>query len=149
MNAHNNAARVAVMAKPCQKQACRPGTGQMPTVQQAMHMACAVVSESLRAAVQAACANGQWRDEYQDVIFSVEAALDAVERLEAEMPTDPDDFDAQWWRATSVARLARDAFPDAKASASLALQTAVRDFEALYRVVDFLAVKAEQEGGAA
>ena len=149
MNAQNNAARGAVKAKPCQKQAAKPCAIQLPTVQQAMRMACAVVAESLRAAIQAASANGKWHDEYQDSITAAEVSLDVVQRLEAEMPSDADAFDAQWWRATSVARLARDAFPDTKAAAALALQTAVRDFEALFRVVDFLAIKAEQEGGAA
>lgn len=144
-----NAAHVAVQAELCQKQAAGPCAVQLPTVQQAIHLACSVLAESLNDAIKAASSNSQWRDEYQDSITAAEVALTVVEQLKVEAPSDAGTFDTQWWRATSVARLARDAFPDKDSGAWRFLRAAVDEFESLYRVVDFLAIKAEQEGGAA
>lgn len=149
MAAKNNAARVAVQAKPCRKQAASLGMVQLPTVQQGIHMACGMVADSLRMAVKCASANRGWHDEYQDSITAAEVALDIVQRLKAEMPNGIEHFSAAWWRAASVVRLARDAFPDKKAGAWFYLQTAGCEVDALYSMVEFLDLAAGQERAAA
>jgi len=149
MTSKNNAASKAAQAEPCQKQAASSFVVQLPTVQQAIHLACSVLVDSLKDVIKAASDRDQWRDEYQDSITATELALAVVQQLQAEAPSDADAFDAQWWRATAVTRLARDAFPNKESGAWSRLRIAVDEFDSLYRMVDFLAIKAEQEGGAA
>ena len=111
MTKKNNAAQVAVQAKPCQKKAVTGGS-LLPSEHQVMHAACLMVADSLQQAIKAATDPAEWRDEYHDAISAVEAALNIVQNLKTGVSSALENYEEAWWRATSVARLAMDAFPN-------------------------------------
>lgn len=123
----------------------------LPTVQQLMYLACAIVTSSLSEATRKARLGSAWRDEYECPLDVVALALQAVESLTATLSEtcDLDEFAWYWWQASSAVCLARDAFPNKEAPAWFHLSAAAHEFKVFGDALDFLNAQQEPEGGEA
>ncbi len=99
-----NTARVAVKAKPCQKQA---GPIALPTWQQTMQTALAYAQDSLERLDNAISSDLDWGDADvdADVCLAMELALERIKRMRADLPAERGAFEIEWYAAASVVNL--------------------------------------------
>lgn len=155
MTKPNNAARVAVGAKPCQKQPdLQPRdaldcialglplsaiTQAMPTLQQTMLTALAFVQCTLEHLV---ClyrdARRDGGDMEVDVNGAVELALEHVKRLRHAIPAQRPEFDREWLRAAAAINLAARSYAQTQTAYYRWLTAAQRQFEVLVEMVEFV-----------
>lgn len=154
MTTKKNAARVAVGAKPCQKQPdLQPRdtldcialglplsavAQAMPTLQQTMVAALAQVQETLERLARIRFDDDEWSDTDVDVDCVVDLALAHVRRLRAELPSGRDAFEGLWFMAAAAINLGARAFSRPNTKYHRVLAGCQRQFEILAELVEFV-----------
>lgn len=135
MNAQNNAARVAVQAKPCPKQA---DSVALPTWQQTMVTALTFVQYSLEGLARTRCNDKGWDDKDVDIDMAVDLALSQIKGLRANLPPNRDAFEIGWYMAAAVINLSVRAFSRPDCGYFRALESLQKYFEVLAATVEFV-----------
>lgn len=154
MATKKNAARVAVGAKPCQKQPdlqprdaldcialglpLSAAAQAMPTLQQIMGAALAQVESSLEHLMRAGADDEGWDDKDVNVDFAVDLALANVRLLRAELPMDRGSFQKKWFMAGAAVNLSAQTFSRPGARYYRWLTATQRQFEVLAELVEFV-----------
>ncbi|QKV52038.1 hypothetical protein [Comamonas antarctica] len=138
MNAKNNAARVAVKAKPCQKQAASPCAASLPTWQQAMVTALSFAQYSLEGLVRTRCADKDWDDRDVDIDMSVDLALLQIKSMRASPPNERSEFETGWYMAAAAINLCVRTFSRPDTGYFRSLDALKKKFEVLAATVEFV-----------
>lgn len=156
MTTKKNAARVAVVAKPCQKQpdlqprdaldcialglplSAMTQAPSLPSADQAMLTAIAHVQHSLEHLVRVRCDDKEWDDKDVDVDFAVDLALTHIRRMREELPLDRSTFENRWHMAGAAINLGARSFSRPDSMYCHWLRSAQRQFEVLVEMVEFV-----------
>lgn len=134
MNAQNNAARVAVQAEPCSKQAASLA---LPTWQQSMALALAYAQNSLEHLVQLRCDDEDWNEDDVDVDLAIDLALLKIKEIRANPPAGIEDFEHGWYMAGAAVNLGMHAFSRHDSAYFRWLESVQRQFHVLVAMVEF------------
>lgn len=143
MTAKNNAARVAVKAKPCQKQTAETA---LPSMMQAMTLAIKLVSCSLRCAIDSISNDDEWASPDIDSEYAVEHVLEHLQQLLKELPRDRDVFDRKWFEAGSILKLAVRGFPLKDCAYFRLLSAACKQFDVMFAAVEYADLEGRRHG---
>lgn len=137
MTQKNNAARVAVEAKPCPKHS---DAIPMPSWQQVMLAALAFAQDSLEKLESASSIDKDLGDADVDVdvSFAMDLVLERIKRMRANLPTDRATFEVEWYAAGSVVNLSVRSFSRPASYYFRCLQSVQRLFEVFAPAVEFI-----------
>lgn len=125
MTKQNNAARVAVQAKPCPNQA--------------MQLAVQFLTHSLEHLMRVSYLDEAWgtEDGESEVDFAAELALCHVKRLGEKLPCSRDEFERDWYMAAAAINLSVKAFPRKNSHYFRVLEGAEKAFAVLAEAIEF------------
>lgn len=140
-----NTARVAVQAKPCQKQA---GPITLPTWQQTMQTALAYAQVSLERLDDAISSDLDWDDADvdADVCLAMELALERIKRMRAYPPAERGAFEVEWYAAASVVNLSVRVFSRPDSYYFRCLESLQKLFEVLAPALEFVDLQERRHG---
>lgn len=134
MATKRNAGRVAGPLQPDQEAIA------MPTFQQTMLTALAVAQDSLERLDAAIAIDKDWggSDVEADVSYSMDLILERVKGMRANLPTEVEAFDREWYGAASVVNLCVRAFSRTDAYYFRCLEAVQKLFEVFGDAVEFM-----------
>lgn len=137
MAARNNIARVAVKAKPCQKQALAI---VLPTWQQTILTALAFAQDSLERLNFAIAADKDWGDSdvEADVCLSMDLVLERIKGMRANPPAEVALFEREWFESASIVNLCVRVFSRTDAYYFRCLESVKKLFEVFADAVVFV-----------
>ena len=104
---------------------------------QLMRQGCTMLHHQMRLAFELSTVGNGWRDEEAHFLSALELAMEAVQRLEAALPIEPECFGPQWLRIGCVIKLAIQNHPNKDGNALAVLAGAAACVDGLYELQEF------------
>lgn len=112
-------------------------SGELPTKEQIMRLACTKVEHWLSCGINAACGAG-WREELINCVNAADLARMTTERLRNSLPTSRDDFEREWGLVEGAVQLVVDAYPDKDSVASRMFHAARETIIVMHESLEFV-----------
>ena len=131
------AAWKATKPRPIQQAAMPAAALGQSSKGQLMHLGCTMLHHQMRLAFELSTVGSGWRDEEAHFLSALELAMEAVQRLEAALPIEPECFGPQWLRIGCVIKLAIQNHPNKDGNALAVLAGAAAYVDGLYELQEF------------
>ena len=123
--------------RPMQQAAQPPARLVQSSKGQLMHLGCTMLHHQMRLAFELSTVGNGWRDEEAHFLSALELAMEAVQRLEAALPIEPECFGPQWLRIGGAIKLAIQNHPNKDGNALAVLAGAAAYVDGLYELQEF------------